>query len=165
VTTLVIVGLPGSGKTSVAEAVAHRLERPYLDTDQLLADATGVPTAQFLRDVGEAEFRVRECEVLEAAVLDDAVIATGGGIVASERARELLKRQRTIWLDCDDELLVERVHDGDRPLLTGDRRESIARLRAERSSWYHEVSLARVDSSERLEDVVERVIQEAERAG
>ena len=163
-TALVLVGLPGSGKTSVGEAVARRLGWTYLDTDDLLAHSTGGTAAQFLRENGEAAFRREECDALEVALRGDAVVATGGGIVTSTDARELLKRHRTIWLDCDDQVLIERVLDGDRPLLTGDRGEAMARLRLEREPWYREVSLARVDSSGRLDDVVERVLLEAERA-
>jgi shikimate kinase len=129
------------------------------DTDDELATTTGVPAAQYLRAHGEAEFREREREVLSHVLTLDAVIATGAGIVTTESARALLERENTIWLDADDDTLLERVGDGDRPLLGDDHRGALANLRAQRATWYAEVARARVDTTGALEDVVERVIE------
>lgn len=161
--SLVLVGLPGSGKSSVGQAVADRTGLAFFDTDVLLCEITGLSAPDLIRTRGEASFRDQELAALESVLDKDAVIATGGGIVVNERARQLLKVARTIWLDCDDQSLVERVEEGDRPLLQGDPKVALGRLREKRSSWYQEVSLARVDSSGKLEDVVERVLLEAGR--
>ena len=160
---LVLVGLPGTGKTSVAQRLAQILDRPFIDTDEALSLDVGCAASDFLRAAGEGEFRAREREALERALMVDAVVATGGGVVTTQPSRDLLAGQRTLWLDCDDEEILARVADGDRPLLGDEPRTSLARLRAEREQWYREVSRGRVDASGTLDDVVGRVLSELEK--
>ena len=158
---LVLVGLPGVGKTSVAEKLADLWGCQFVDTDELVAAVHGKPTAEILREDGESVFRDLELAALSGAVDLDAVIATGGGVVTTPRARELLRRSPTIWLDCGDAEIVERAKQGDRPLLGTDVVQAIATLRSLREAWYAEVSRARVDASGTLDDVVERVLRAA----
>ncbi|MHB1087547.1 MAG: shikimate kinase [Acidimicrobiales bacterium] len=155
---LVLVGLPATGKTAVAKAVADAWHCAYVDTDALLAERLGCSAAQYLRGHGESAFRDQELEALEEALRSDAVVATGGGIVSTARARTILERERTYWLDCDVELLLQRLGEDDRPLLTDDPREALERLRAQRTPWYLEVSRARIDASGTLEEVAQRVL-------
>lgn len=155
---LVLVGLPGVGKTSVAQALAQRLDCGAIDTDDVIALAVGSTAAQYLRSEGEPAFRQRETEALVAALAADAVVSTGGGIVTTPRARELLGEQLTLWLDCDDETILPRLAEIDRPLLGDDPTGALARLRRERDHWYRDVSRARIDASGTLDEVVQLVI-------
>jgi shikimate kinase len=162
---LVLVGLPGVGKTTVARALAERWHTEAVDTDDVLASAVGAPAAQYLRDEGETKFRSRELEALRA-VLDepsDAVIATGGGIVCSTEGRAALSEENTLWLDCEDDVILSRLGDGDRPLLVASPAEGLAQLRRERTAWYREVSRARIDTSVPLDEVVAQVTREVDR--
>ena len=162
---LVLVGLPGVGKTTLARALAERRGTGVLDTDDILAAAVGTTAAQYLRDEGERDYRDRELAALTSALDDvtDAVIATGGGIVCTPEARAVLAEEFTLWLDCDDDVILTRLGDVDRPLLAGEPSTSLARLRAEREAWYREVSRARVDTSATLDDVVAHVTREVDR--
>jgi shikimate kinase len=133
-----------------------------IDTDDLVATTVGVPVAQYLREHGEPAFRERELDALRSALDSDAVIATGAGVVVTSAARELLAKVPTYWLDSDDETLLGRVGNSERPLLGDDHRQGLATLRAQREAWYRSSARRRVDSSGTIDDVVQRIQREVE---
>lgn len=154
---LVLVGLPGVGKTSVARLLASAWDCPAVDTDDLVSRDAGCPAALYLRREGVEAFRIAEVAALVNALEGDNVVATGGGIVTTPAARELLIGTTTLWLDCDDEVIVGRLGNVDRPLIGEDASVSLATLRSEREGFYQEVSRARVEASGALRDVAQRV--------
>jgi shikimate kinase len=137
--------------------MAEKWQIQFLDTDDMIGESVGRPAPQYLRDEGEAAFRAAEQRALVRALSSNSVVATGGGVVCTPEARELLKTEHTYWLDCSDDEIVLRLGDVERPLLGDDPAAALARLREERSDWYHDVSRARVDASGTLDDVVARV--------
>ncbi|MGH3733260.1 MAG: shikimate kinase [Acidimicrobiales bacterium] len=156
---LVLVGLPGTGKTTLAKALALRWRCEALDTDELVSRAVAMPSAQYLRQFGETHFRERELDALRTAVISDGVVATGAGIVTTEPARELISGATTVWLDADDQTLIERIAAGDeRPLLGHDRAEGVRRQRREREDWYRESSRIQVSTAGSLDEVLERIL-------
>ena len=155
---VVLIGLPGVGKSTVARALAERWRTDVLDTDEQIAAIVGESASQYLRSHGEAAFREVELEALRSALESDVVLACGGGVVTTQRGRELLAGQRTVWLDCPDDVIVTRLRDGDRPLIGEDPDAGVARLREERARLYEEVASCRVDSSGAPDEVVDRVI-------
>ena len=155
-----IVGLPGVGKSSVATVIAEHWHCEALDTDEVFLAHNDVTPAAFLRTHDEASFRLREVAALATALDSPGVVATGGGVVCTPHGRELLARALTVWLDCDDDVLLERIGEVDRPLLGQEPEVALARLRRERAAWYEEVSKVRVDASSTLEEVARAVIDE-----
>jgi shikimate kinase len=164
VARLILVGLPGVGKSTVARALAERWGCEVLDTDDLIASSVAMLAPDYLREFGEMHFREREFDALCSAVESTAVVATGAGIVTREAARDLIANEPALWLDADDATLVERVALGERPLLGSDHAESLRRLRTEREAWYRACARTRVDASGSIDDVLERVIVVAENA-
>ncbi len=157
---LVLVGLSGAGKTTLAALLAQQWHCSAVDTDDLLALQTGEPADAYLREHGEEEFRRRELVALESALASDAVVATGAGVVTTEAARELMANETVVWLDCADETLTLRVGQGpgQRPLLGDDHARAIARQRKERTSYYESVAGFRVEASGTPDEVASRVL-------
>jgi 3-dehydroquinate synthetase/shikimate kinase len=137
---IVLVGLSGSGKSSVGRQIASRLGRPFLDLDDAITRRTGRTPARLIESEGEAAFRALEAAEVDAAVrVPDVVIATGGGAVIDPLSRwALWGAGVTVWLDGPDDRLVARVsrHAETRPLLTGDPAARLARQRTEREPFY-----------------------------
>lgn len=136
--SIALVGLSGSGKSSVGRMLHARLGLPLLDTDAIVVQQAGCEIAQIFAEHGEPYFRDMETAALEQALGQlPAIIATGGGIVLREHNRELL-RQNTlvVWLDASTETIVARLsaHDEQRPLLQGDMAEMAERVSKQRES-------------------------------
>ncbi len=156
---LVLVGLPGVGKTTVARALAAVLDQPFVDVDDVVHETVGRSAADVLRDDGEAAFRQLELAALRE-VLDarpSAVVATGGGIVELPAAREALRAAPlVVHLTAPHDVLVARLAGGDRPLVDGGGTSArLAELAARRAPWYAEVADVTIDASGALDDVVD----------
>lgn len=143
-----LVGMMGSGKTTVGRRVARKLDLDFVDTDTELVTESGRSIAEWFTDEGEDAFRSAETEVVTRA-LDagtTSVVATGGGVVLAEvtRARLSEGRHTVIWLRAGPAFLASRIDRKAelkaRPLLSGDTRATLDRLDAERRDLYAEVA-------------------------
>ena len=116
---IVLVGMPGSGKSSVGRRLARRLRRPFVDTDELIVTAAGKSIERIFAEDGEASFRELEARcVREAAVCKGVVIATGGGVVLREdNVRALRADGLIVFLDRSPERILKTAELSDRPLL------------------------------------------------
>jgi shikimate kinase len=143
---IALVGMMGSGKDSVAKALAARNGMPIIDTDAEIERAAGMRIKEIFSKEGETGFRKRECEVIASLGLDGAkpaIINCGGGAVISGKNRELLGRNATVvWLWADISTIMARVpKDGSRPLLGGvEPEKKLVELLAERKGAYSEAS-------------------------
>jgi shikimate kinase/3-dehydroquinate synthase len=161
---IVLVGLSGSGKSTVAAALAAQLDRPLIDLDAVIEGREGAHPAEIIKQRGEPEFRRLEAAAVErAAAVDGAVIATGGGAVEDPLNRWALWNAGVVaWLDAPDDLLLERLaaHDEERPMLAGDRLARMARLREARSPFYRAAD-TRIETSDGAEQAARDVIAAA----
>ena len=159
---IALVGLPGSGKGTIAKALAARLGARHVDIDDEVARRTGQTLRQFIEREGEPAFRREELLALEVAVADPmvAVIACGGGLFAGDIARELLAATATtVWLDAPDTVLLRRLGDAvvDRPLLAADPPRNLRRLRRARAAA-HATADHHVDAGPDVATVTGRVL-------
>ena len=143
---LILIGLPGAGKSTVGRLLADRLETHFTDIDPNLARATGLSIADLFVEEGEPSFRVREHRaVLEALGLPPHVIAPGGGWAAQPGNQEAAaERAFSIHLAVSPrEAAVRLAGDRSRPLLVGGRpADRLATLMAERVDWYQRARAA-----------------------
>lgn len=144
---VVLVGLPGSGKTAVGRRLARRHEAEFIDLDERIEAAAGTRIPEIFEREGEAGFRAREAAAIRALGPADPdprirrAIAPGGGAVVDPRNRWALYRGRVaVWLDVRTEVLAQRLRRSPnvRPLIasTRDPHAALTRLRAAREPFY-----------------------------
>lgn len=147
---VVLVGMMGSGKSTIGRLLADRLGREFCDTDEEVCRRSGMSISGIFARDGEEAFRELESNALAACLNRGAVVATGGGIVLREANRVLLGGCRVAWLDGTLEALESRLEgDEGRPLLGPDRRSTLAELDRQRRDWYAEVASVRIDTTAR----------------
>lgn len=139
---IALVGMPGSGKSTVGRQLARRIGWSFVDTDAFIEKRIGSSIRSYFEREGEAAFRdVEACVVAELAQRPSTVIATGGGAVLRRETRELLHRCcRVVYLRSSPEDLYRRIrHDTVRPLLqVADPLSKLRSLYSQRDPLYNE---------------------------
>jgi shikimate kinase len=149
-----LIGMMGSGKSTVGRMLADRADRPFLDTDVLVEAAAGTTLFEIFDAEGEEGFRLRETDAIKAAAgVADAVVATGGGAVLVDQNIRLMKSTGpVVWLQADPATLAVRIGEpSGRPLLSGaGLEERLAAILEERKGAYEAASdhvVSTVDAS------------------
>ncbi|CAM4328758.1 Shikimate kinase [Mycobacterium basiliense] len=157
----VLVGLPGSGKSTIGRRLAKTLGVGLLDTDAAIEARTGRSIADIFAADGEKEFRRIEEEVVRAALADhDGVLSLGGGAVTSPGVRAALAGHTVVYLEINAAEGVRRTGGNTvRPLLAGpDRADKYRALMSARVPLYRRVATIRVDTNRRNPGAVVRYI-------
>lgn len=155
-----LTGFMGSGKTTVASALADELSLPVIDTDEQIVTKKGKDIPQIFEQEGEEAFRNYETEVLEELPVENIIISTGGGIILKERNRELMNRNGTvIYLHCDPYEIVRRLEgDSSRPLLEGEnRKEKIENIFSKRLPLYREAQIEINTTAKSINDITNEI--------
>lgn len=157
---LVLVGAPGSGKSTVGALLAGRLQVPFVDVDTEIEHRAGKPVAEIFADDGEPAFRALEQSVTAELLERPGVVSLGGGAVLSADTRAALLGHRVVWLQVSAATAARRVGLTEaRPLLLGNVRGTLIRLLAERTPLYAEVATATVGTDDAgPQDVVEQIL-------
>ena len=153
---VVLVGPPGSGKSTVARLVAERLGAAARDTDDDVERVAGMTVADVFVEKGEEGFRELERAAVATALGEhDGVLALGGGSVLDEGTRVLLAGLPVVFLDVGIKDAASRIGlNRDRPMLLGNPRAQWLRLMDARRPVYESVAAARVDTDGKSPDEV-----------
>ena len=160
---IVLIGMMGSGKTTLGAALARRIGRPFVDVDEELVARLGCSIPEFFDRAGEPAFRQIEADTIAEILAQrtPAVVGAGGGAVLHAGTRALLgEAAQVVWLQAPAEVLAQRVGSGDgRPMLAGANLiERIRDLSAQRAGAYDAAAQHRLDVSTGLvEQLVERL--------
>jgi shikimate kinase len=159
----VLIGLPGSGKSTIGRRLAKALNLTLLDTDAAIEETTGRTIADIFASDGEKEFRRIEEEAIRSALQShDGVLSLGGGAVTTPGVRDALAGHTVIYLEISAAEGVRRTGGSTvRPLLAGgDRGEKFRKLMAQRVPLYRRVATMRVNTNRRNPGAVVRSIVE-----
>ncbi len=141
---LILVGMMGSGKTTIGRVLARHLGKAFVDSDDEIQNRTGVTISHIFDIEGEAGFRQRETSAIYDLIWrDNMVLATGGGAVLEERNREMLRQNGiVIYLRASVHDLWQRMrHDRSRPLLqTENPHAKLTELYHQRDPLYQQVA-------------------------
>jgi shikimate kinase len=167
--SVVLVGMMGSGKSSVGKRLATRLGLPFVDADTEIETAAGMSIPDIFAQRGETEFRDGERRVIARilATRSPLVLATGGGAYMNPDTRaRIAEFGISVWLKADVDVLMRRVRKrSNRPLLrTADPEGTMRRLLAEREPVYSQADITVISSDDPHEIVVEAALAELERA-
>ena len=140
---IVLIGFMGAGKTTVGRALAARLNLPFVDTDEVIEQASGLSISDIFEGYGETGFREIEARTIaEQLAGPPAVVALGGGAVTTESVREKLAGHQVVLLDITLADALGRLGgDSSRPML---RRPDLAEIFAVREGLYREAATIRI---------------------
>jgi len=151
---IILIGPMGSGKSTIGQLIASRLNRDFVDSDYYIEQKTGVDIPTIFDIEGEEGFRARETKALEELTSQKKlVIATGGGSVIREENQQLLKSCGfIIFLDTSVNQQMARLkHDKKRPLLQTDNpREKLEKLFTERKPLYLDLADLRIKTDRKF---------------
>lgn len=162
----VLVGPPGSGKTTVGRQLAAALGVGFRDTDADVELLAGMPISDIFIDEGEDAFRSYERAAVRRALTEhDGVLSLGGGAVVDPATRELLQHHRVVFLSVGLAAAAKRVGLArDRPVLAANPRSMLAKLLEQRRPLYDEVASVTIDTDTASADEVTTRVLDALRA-
>ena len=152
---IVLIGMPASGKSTVAGLLSAELSRTVLDTDKMIEDARQKRISEIFESEGESAFRDYEtCEIANASLQNNRIIATGGGAVIKKENVRMLKQNGVLF--CIDRPYRKLVPTSDRPLASN--LESIKKRYDERYNIYLESADTRIDADDQPVNVAKKII-------
>ncbi len=161
---ILLVGLMGSGKTSVGKRLAKKLDLPFVDGDQEIEKAAGLSLVDVLKCFGEEEYRAGEKRVMKRLLQGSpCVLASGGGSFVAEQTRLLAREHAiTIWLKADVEILYNRTAGRKhRPFLKGNDehlKNKLEKYINEEYPYYSEADIVVETKEEQVDNTVARVV-------
>ena len=162
--SVILIGPPGSGKSTIGKALARKTGQSFTDTDDVIEERTGITISQIFVDKGEPWFRKLEAEVLQAELAKlDGILSLGGGAPLSDTAQSLLNSISIskVYLDVSLATAAPRVgFNRDRPLLLNNPRGAWQELMEKRRPIYEALATHIVKVDERApKDIVDEIVR------
>ena len=155
---IVLIGMPGSGKTTISKLLAERLKKPLIDIDEYLVDKYDQSISDMF-NISEDYFRQREticCK--ELANKEGYILSTGGGVIKRQENIEALKQNGIIFLlDRKVENIIQDIETSSRPLLK-EGKQKIYTLYEERHELYHQSAQVIIDNNLDIETTLNQII-------
>ena len=153
-----IIGMPGSGKSTIGRILSEKLNYEFFDTDEEIETLTGSKIKDIFKKQGESRFREIETGVLKKLInFNRVVISTGGGIILNNQ--KLLEKSLNIYLVCDLNVLIERAsRNKKRPLLLEDIENNMKNLFNHRKDLYNKISNLNINATNNLQKTVTEII-------
>lgn len=156
---LVLIGMPGCGKTSIGRLVSEKLGFKFIDLDEEIVKSASMSINEIFAKFGEERFRELETDALKKSLeSDNAVISTGGGIVKLSRNTEAIKNMGgyTVFIDRPLSLIIGDIDTSERPLLK-DGADRLKNLYAERYELYKSAADTTAVNDGSIEDIVNKI--------
>ena len=153
-----IIGMPGSGKSTIGRILSKKLNYKFFDTDENIEDETKTKIKDIFAHEGEIHFRELETRVLSKLLkINKVVISTGGGIILKNK--NILNKCFNIYLQCDEDVLIERAsRNKDRPLLNKDIKKNIKNLFNERKGIYNNLADLKINTKSDIQKTITEIL-------
>ena len=153
-----IIGMPGSGKSTIGRILSKKLNYKFFDTDEDIEDKTKKKINDIFTHEGEDHFRELETRVLSKLIkINKVVISTGGGIILKNK--NILNKCFNIYLQCDEDILIERAsRNKDRPLLYIDIKKNMKNLFNERKDIYNELADLKINAKSDIQKTITEIL-------
>ena len=154
-----IIGMPGSGKSTIGRALSDYIKFDFYDTDEQIEIESQLKINEIFNKEGEEYFRKLERSILKKLILNKKiVVSTGGGIILKNK--DLLKQTLNIYLKCDLETLIKRTsRNKNRPLLKNDVENNIKILFNERKEIYNELSDFTINATSNTQKTIKTILE------
>jgi len=154
-----IIGMPGSGKSTIGKALSKKLNYDFYDTDNTIEDISRLKISEIFASNGESYFRDLESKVLNQLIkINKVIISTGGGIILKNQ--KILNKSFNIFLQCDLDVLIERVsRNNNRPLLLNDLKKNMKNLFNQRKELYNKYSDLKINTSCKVYKSVDEILE------
>ena len=161
---IVLIGMMGSGKSSISQILAEKINFTSIELDKLFEEQEKISINDFFKTYGEKDFRKKETKILiDSLQNENIVLSTGGGIILKESNRKLLFKDNilTIFLEANSETIYERIkNDTSRPLLqVPNPQKEIEEILKKREEYYNLAKIKINTDNKTIEEIIEEILK------